>query len=245
METGPTLLWRTLAERFVARGSAPALASAEEMISYADLVDRAMRHGREISAFTVAPGRWPVNEADGPVQTLIGVLAAWAAGLVPIVLRRTLPEPARAATLKLLATAPQTDAEGLLGRTSGTTGAPKLAAMPGAGVLRSMAMIAEGFGWRETDRLLAATSLSYSLGLTGGALAALYAGAEVHVVPPGAPVPSFMRRMRGQEITLAQGPASLHRIMDRLATGAFESVRVVGQGGEVCPPAVDAAMRRL
>jgi acyl-coenzyme A synthetase/AMP-(fatty) acid ligase len=242
---GPSALWNFLADRFSARGDALALVSADERISYTALTDRALQRGREIAAYAAKPGRWPVNETDGPVQSLIDVLAAWSAGLSPIILRRTLPDAARTATLELLQLAPQTSAEGLLGRTSGTTGDAKLAALPGSGVCLSMAAIADDFGWRAGDKLLAATSLSYSLGLTGSALAALYAGAEVHVTEPGAPAPGLLRRIRSESISLVQGPASLHRIFDRLATRGLENVRVAGQGGETCPPAVDEAMQRL
>ncbi len=245
MMDGPNSLWAFLADRFNERSTSRAVVSGDETITYVDLADRALARGREISNYASKPGRWPVNEAGGPVQTLVDVLGAWSAGLSPIVLRRTLPDVARGATLELLRSAPQSSAEGLLGRTSGTTGDAKLAALPGAGVCQSMAAIADEFGWLAGDKLLAATSFSYSLGLTGGALAALYAGAEVHVTEPGVPAPSLLRRIRSENITLAQGPASLHRIMDRLAGNGLESVRIVGQGGETCPPAVDEAMRRL
>lgn len=242
---GPTTLWTFLSDAFIARGATPAIISPNETLSYAAFTDRAAARAREIAKFAAPPGRWAVEEAGDPVHTLVELFAAWAAGLSPIILRRTLPETTKQLTQDLLKTAPQSSAEGLLCRTSGTTGSAKLAALPGAGVYQSMAAIADDFGWREGDRLLAAVSLSYGLGLTGGALAALYAGAEVHTVKPGAPMTEIVKRIRADNITLMQGPASMHRIIDRLATSPLENVRLVGQGGETCPPAVKDIMGRL
>ncbi len=246
MTAGATFLWESLAAEMARHGALTALASDDRALSYADLIDRAIKRGREIGGSSGGGGRWPVEEASGPIATTIEVLAAWSVGRAPLVIRRTMAEAARAETLDLMLAAPQADAEGLLGRTSGTTGAPKLAALPGAGVNQSMAAIAGAFGWRQGDRLLAATSLSYSLGLTGGVLAALHAGVTIHAMRPGAPAPLILQKLRSAEITLIQGPASLHRILATLARGgAFPAVRVAGQGGEVCTPAAAAAMASL
>lgn len=242
---GPNALWTFLSDTFSTRGATTAIVSPDETLSYAAFTGRAVARAREIKQWAAPPGRWPVEESDDPVHTLIEVFGAWAAGLSPIILRRTLPKATKLSTLDLLGAAPQSSVEGLLCRTSGTTGTAKLAALPGAGVYQSMATIADDFGWRTGDKLLAAVSLSYGLGLTGGALAALYAGAEVHTVKPGASMTAIAGRMRADQISLMQGPASMHRIIDRLVSSPLSKIRLVGQGGETCPPAVKDLMGRL
>ncbi|MEY2423154.1 MAG: HIP---CoA ligase [Acidimicrobiaceae bacterium] len=92
--------------------------------------------------------------------------------------------------------------------TSGTTGAPKGAMLMHAASIRAYETWSDVVGLREGDRYLIVNPFFHAFGLKAGILAALLKGATI-VPHPIFDVPSVMRRIPEERITMLPGPPAI------------------------------------
>ena len=197
------------------------------------------------------PGRVVVREAD-PFAVLVRVLACWRCGLSAVVLRDSMTPQQVAEIVGWLRPAALLDGpieasgvggvqnlpfaardEALVICTSGTTGVPKLVALPAESVCLNAATIAAALGLGPSDRVAVNTPLGYMYGLMGGCLAAVLAGASCRLFRPRDPLTQLQGAIRHEGITVVQGPPSLFRLFMAYWNGEpFPGVRVVTTGGE-------------
>ena len=92
--------------------------------------------------------------------------------------------------------------------TSGTTGAPKGAMLMHSASIRAYEAWSDVVGLREGDRYLIVNPFFHAFGLKAGILAALLKGATI-VPHPVFDVPSVMRRVVEEKITMLPGPPAI------------------------------------
>jgi long-chain acyl-CoA synthetase len=197
------------------------------------------------------PWRAVIRQSD-PVSLLVWVLACWRRGFSAVVLRDSMtagqvdglvrwlsptvvldgPLPAMAAAAPPEMPFDARD-EALVICTSGTTGPPKLVALPAESVCITASTIAEALGLGAGDRVAVNTPLGYMYGLMGGCLASLQAGSTIRLFRPRDPLTQLQAAIRGEGITVVQGPPSLFRLFLGYWDGMpFPGVRTVTTGGE-------------
>jgi acyl-CoA synthetase (AMP-forming)/AMP-acid ligase II len=92
--------------------------------------------------------------------------------------------------------------------TSGTTGAPKGAMLMHAASIRAYEAWSDVVGLREGDRYLIVNPFFHAFGLKAGILASLLKGATI-VPHPVFDVPSLMKRISEERITMLPGPPAI------------------------------------
>lgn len=244
------MIWSQLEERFSSRhGDTPK--STRALLEIADALARqlpGLQQGK--------PSRAVVLQSD-PTLLLASALACWQRGFSAVVLRDSMSEaqvhsilewihPAVVMRGPAITSASTGDVrrqtlaprdEALVICTSGTTGAPKLVALPAESVCINAGTIAEALGIAAHDRLAVCTPLGYMYGLVGGCLAALWAGAELNLFHPRQPPSEVHAAIRKFDLTVVQGPPSWLRLFLAYWNGKpFHQVRLLTTGGEPMEP---------
>ncbi len=233
-----------------------AVVTGREHISYSELIDRAEALAAEIRARATSPPARVLVRSRDPLEVLVFVLACWRTGCSAVVLHETSP-PDNVANVgrRVGASAvlqdgrwiegpeegetrrPPDPNEALVLTTSGTSGAPKLVALPAASVYLNLEAIAAELVVDERDRLLGAQPLSRAYGLVGACLVGLRAGAEIHLEPARTPAPILQRAIRDRELTIVQGAPAFFQLFATYWNGKpFPSVRTWNTGGELSGP---------
>jgi len=249
------MIWAALLETAKRRAGAPAVIGDGVTLTFGALVERVGQEAARLPPRpeTSGPARVFLIYAE-PVTLLVRVLACWSVGMVPVLLRegqtaeslRRIGEAAAPiATLSDDGASTSTERaarhhlpfgprdEALVICTSGTTGTPKLVALPAEGLVTTARAIARDLKFGPGDIIAAATPLTYMYALMGAALSGLLAGAAVRFFAPGLPLTVVQAAIRREDITVMQGPPSLMRLFLAYWTGTpFPSVRLVTTGGE-------------
>jgi HIP---CoA ligase len=121
--------------------------------------------------------------------------------------------------------------------TSGTTGAPKGAMLRHGASVRAYDAWATEVGLRESDRYLIVNPFFHCFGLNAGILACLIKGATI-VPHPVFDVPSVMRRVDDERITMLPGPPAVYQtILDHPDLDRFDlsSLRLAVTGAATVP----------
>jgi acyl-CoA synthetase (AMP-forming)/AMP-acid ligase II len=128
--------------------------------------------------------------------------------------------------------------------TSGTTGTPKGAMLTHGASTRVYASWSEIVGLRHGDRYLIVYPFFHCAGLKSGILACILAGATI-VPQLTSDVPSIMRRVREERITMLPGPPALFQTILNadLANVDTSSLRLAVTGAAVVPVNLVLAMR--
>ncbi len=253
------MIWRDLERRIAAAGRQPVIVHGGLEIGHDELAARVAAAASALPEPTgPRPWRALVRQRD-PLDLLLQTLACWRQGFSTAVMRDSMTDAQIAdiaAWLRPVArleTPPPSTAgpappprphasrdEALVICTSGTTGTPKLVALPAESVCITAATIAAALGIGPGDRIAVNTPLGYMYGLMGGCMASLWAGACCRLFAPGAPLPELQAAIRQEGVTVVQGPPSLFRIFLGYWNGEpFPGVRVVTTGGE--PLGIDLA----
>ncbi|MFM8414435.1 MAG: class I adenylate-forming enzyme family protein [Planctomycetota bacterium] len=246
------MIWRRFLESVAARPDGVAVSHAGGVVTYAALLAAAeAAAGRIPSPGGPRPWRAVIRQAD-PCALLVHALACWRQGFAAVVLRDSMtaaqvdeiagwlrpavmldgPPPHVAASMPPPAPLGPRD-EALVICTSGTTGTPKLVALPAESVCITAATIGASLGLGPADRVAVNTPLGYMYGLMGGCLASLWAGAAIRLFQPRDPLTQLQAALRREGITVVQGPPSLFRLFLAYWDGEpFPGVRMVTTGGE-------------
>jgi acyl-CoA synthetase (AMP-forming)/AMP-acid ligase II len=246
------VIWRQLHDRLAARPEAVAVVHPGGSMAAGELLAAVEARAASLpAAGGLRPWRVVIHSPD-PLGLLIGVLACWRSGFSAVVLRDSMPAAQVAEIVRWLApaavltgpppaglpaSAPPVPLaardEALVICTSGTTGIPKLVALPAESVCLNAATIAAALGLGPGDRVAVNTPLGYMYGLMGGCLASLWAGATCRLFRPRDPLTQLQAAIRREDITVVQGPPSLFRLFLAYWNGEpFPGVRVVTTGGE-------------
>lgn len=246
------MIWHAFAERVAAAPGSDAVVSRDRRMTYRSLADLAAGVAATLPDLAMRPGRVIVRQKD-PCDILVSVLACWYRGLVPVVLREGMTElqvAEMAGWLRPVALLTESPAvvgaaarpsavplgprdEGLVICTSGTTGRPKLVALPAESVVITARAIGRSLTLSPADRIAVNTPLGYMYGLMGGCMAGLLAGAACHLFLPRDPLTQLQAAIRRQGITVVQGPPALFRLFMGYWTGVpFAGIRLVTTGGE-------------
>jgi acyl-CoA synthetase (AMP-forming)/AMP-acid ligase II len=243
-------------------GSRTAVVTRGERVSLSRLVERAEALALELAArLSAHPARALVRSRD-PFEVLVFVLGCWRADCSAVVLHEATPAESVARIGRRLgasallqdghwsgpcapAPRPPDPREALVLATSGTSGAPRLVALPGDSALVNTRAIAAELGLDEQTRLLVAQPLSRAYGLVGACLTGLRSGAEIHLEPGATPPPVLQRAIRERELTVVQGaPAFFQLFMQYWNGKPFPSVRVWTTGGELASRELLGSLRR-
>ena len=259
------MIWRELERRIAVAKDRPVVIHGGGELTGADLLDRVAAAAAALpEPAGPRPWRAVIRQRD-PLDLLLHVLACWRQGFSAAVLRDSMTDAqvadiaswlGPAARLEeppppSLATLAASPAPGSLGPrdealvicTSGTTGTPKLVALPAESVCINAATIAAALGIGPNDRIAVNTPLGYMYGLMGGCMASLWAGACCRLFAPAAPLPELQAAIRREGVTVVQGPPSLFRIFLGYWNGEpFPGVRTVTTGGEPLGPDLAAGL---
>jgi acyl-CoA synthetase (AMP-forming)/AMP-acid ligase II len=129
--------------------------------------------------------------------------------------------------------------------TSGTTGAPKGAMLMHGPSIRAFDSWANVVGLREGDRYLIINPFFHTFGMKAGLLAALLKGATI-VPHPVFDVPSVMRRVQEEKISMLPGPPAIFQtILNHPDLDSFDlsSLRLSVTGAAAIPTEMIIAMR--
>ncbi|MEY2402460.1 MAG: HIP---CoA ligase [Acidimicrobiaceae bacterium] len=129
--------------------------------------------------------------------------------------------------------------------TSGTTGAPKGAMLMHSPTIRAFDSWADVVGLREGDRYLIINPFFHAFGLKAGLLTCLLKGATI-VPHPIFDVPSVMRRVVDEQITMLPGPPSIFQtILNHPELDQFDlsTLRLAVTGAAAIPTEMILAMR--
>jgi acyl-CoA synthetase (AMP-forming)/AMP-acid ligase II len=129
--------------------------------------------------------------------------------------------------------------------TSGTTGRPKGAMLGHEASVRVFTDWAEIVGLREGDRYLIVNPFFHAFGLKAGILACLITGATI-LPHPVFDVPSVMRRVDEERITMLPGPPAIYQtILDHPDLTAFDlsTLRLAVTGAATVPVEMVRRMR--
>jgi acyl-coenzyme A synthetase/AMP-(fatty) acid ligase len=252
------MIWEEFSQRVDEHASRVAVVDGGRELTFSGLRHAALARARQLPAPAVhpAPRRVLIRESK-PAAALVAVLACWSRGHVPVMLRdrtpdglvetvrrwtRPVAELSDGGESEILTDphAPEPAAntfsardEALVICTSGTSGNPKLVALPAESVCLNAATIAASLGLQPDDRVAVPTPLGYLYGLMGGCLAALWSGASCHLFEPGGPLTTLQTAIRAHGLTVVQGPPTFFRLFLGYADGTtFPGVRVVTTGGE-------------
>ncbi|HEX8803687.1 MAG TPA: FadD3 family acyl-CoA ligase, partial [Acidimicrobiales bacterium] len=129
--------------------------------------------------------------------------------------------------------------------TSGTTGAPKGAMLRHGAAVRAYTAWSDVVGLREGDRYLIVNPFFHAFGLMAGILACLLKGATI--VPHAVfDVPSVMRRVDEERITMLPGPPAIYQtILDHPELDRFDlsTLRLAVTGAATVPVEMIRRMR--
>ena len=263
------MIWKQFISRVHQNPDRPAVHVRDQTISYQELAGLAGALAqRHLTGPSGKPRRALIQQTD-PFAILLCLLACWHSRVVPIVMRENAsraqldeltallrPEhllltPIPTEQLTPLSSnadnfAPWTPRdEALVLNTSGTTGNPKLVALPAESVCLNAATIGACLEMTSEDRIAVTTPLTYMYGLMGATVAGLWAGAAVHFFSPQTPLPIVQAHIRKNHITVVQGPPTLMRLFITYWNGhPFPSVRMVTTGGEALSPELAADLNR-
>lgn len=198
---------------------------------------------------------------------LLHILSCWCAGLVPVLLRSGITPADEAFIHSLLQpidckyekvdpnkvqpgdfSRPADEMfdcrhEGMVMGTSGTTGTPKLVALPAEAISLNADIIAAELELKAGDRVAVCTPLSYMYGLMGGSIATLWSGATLQLFDPKAPLTEFQSHLRNNGSSVVQGPPSLLLFFMAYWNGKpFPGVRMVTTGGEFMSPSLKSGL---
>ncbi len=248
------MIWKQFIEQVTSRSDHEAIVYNDRRISFNRLAALASSVASTLPEVTEKPGRVLVRQKD-PVDILISVLACWNRGIVPVVIREgmtNLQVNEISTWLRPIATLdmpiPDTKIdytytnitisldlrdEGLVICTSGTTGQPKLVALPAESLVITAEAIKKALALNTSDRIAVNTPLGFMYGLIGGCLSALLAGATCYLFSPREPLTQLQAAIRREGITVVQGPPSLFRMFFAYWNKTpFSGVRMVTTGGE-------------
>lgn len=258
------MIWRRFLESVAVQPDAVAVSHAGGMVTYAALLAAAEAAAGSIpSPDGPRPQRVIIRQSD-PFSLLVEVLACWRRGFAAVVLRDSMPAAQVADIAGWLRPPVMLDGpssrgatpgapsaplgprdEALVICTSGTTGVPKLVALPAESVCITATTIAASLGLGPRDRVAVNTPLGYMYGLMGGCLASLWAGAAIRLFQPRDPLTQLQAAIRREEITVVQGPPSLFRLFLAYWDGEpFPGVRLVTTGGEPLGPDLAEGLAR-
>ena len=145
-----------------------------------------------------------------------------------------LPGPAAGAPLPVLDASGPGD-PGLIGYTSGTTGAPKGAVLSHGNLLASAEAVALAWRWTAADRLLLCLPLFHAHGLCVGLHGTLLAGASA-VLLPGFDLDGVLDAMAEHEATMFFGvPTMYHRFAGSPRAGELRRLRLCVSGSAALP----------
>jgi len=129
--------------------------------------------------------------------------------------------------------------------TSGTTGAPKGAMLFHSASIRAYEAWSDVVGLREGDRYLIVNPFFHSFGLKAGILACLMKGATM-IPHPVFDVPSVMRRVAEERVTMLPGPPAIFQTIlghPDLDSYDLSSLRLAVTGAATIPTQMIVAMR--
>jgi len=129
--------------------------------------------------------------------------------------------------------------------TSGTTGRPKGAMLGHGATVRAFTAWTDVVGLQEGDRYLIVNPFFHAFGLKAGILACLVTGATI-VPHPVFDVPSVMRRVEEERITMLPGPPAIYQtILDHpdLASFDLSTLRLAVTGAATVPVEMIRRMR--
>jgi acyl-CoA synthetase (AMP-forming)/AMP-acid ligase II len=129
--------------------------------------------------------------------------------------------------------------------TSGTTGAPKGAMLTHGASVRTYEAWSDLVGLRHGDRYLIVWPFFHTSGLKSGVLACVLKGASLHPHPVF-DVPSVMRRVAEERITMLPGPPTVFQsILSHPDFASFDlsSLRLAATGATVVPVSIVRRMR--
>ena len=264
------MIWSQLLHRVDRWGDRVAVCIGAHRITYSALAGIVKAVSGQWGEFSGrSPRRALIRQADSG-SVLLYTMACWKSGVVPVVLRDNAPDAQveelincldpvlvlqdkiDLSTIRPIArSADRTPKfrnrdEALILSTSGSTGAPKLVALPAEAVCINAETIAASLELTHEDRLVVHTPLTYMYGLMGGALAGLWSGAAVHLFPSRVPPPIIQASMRREQITVFQAPPSAHRLFARYWNGEpFPSIRMATAGGESLGCEMAGEIRRM
>jgi long-chain acyl-CoA synthetase len=113
------------------------------------------------------------------------------------------------------------DAAALLLQSSGTTGLPKIAWRPCPAIDAVARNVAEATGLRPSDRVFAAIPICHAYGIENGFLAAVWAGATVHLCD-GLDVPTAAAELGGNA-TVFPGVPFMFEVLSKMNTKSQDS----------------------
>jgi acyl-CoA synthetase (AMP-forming)/AMP-acid ligase II len=129
--------------------------------------------------------------------------------------------------------------------TSGTTGAPKGAMLRHGATVRAYTAWTDIVGLAEGDRYLVINPFFHAFGLKAGIVASLVKGATI-IPQPVFDVPSVMRRVEEERVTMLPGPPAIYQtILDHpdLANYDLSSLRLAVTGAATVPVEMIRRMR--
>ncbi len=129
--------------------------------------------------------------------------------------------------------------------TSGTTGKPKGAMLLHGPSVKAFTAWSDVVGLREGDRYLIVNPFFHTFGLKAGILASILKGATI-VPHPVFDVPSVMKRVEEEKITMLPGPPAIYQtILDHPDLGEFDlsSLRLSVTGAAAVPVEMIRRMR--
>lgn len=225
-------------------------------LTYAALFDRSVTLARDWAArASLSPGTRMVVLENDPLEIITAIFAGWSLGTSVAVIRPDVPMDQLGNLIdrlnpSLITGAPKIAAQAekhipdrdkicaaheecLVTLTSGSTSRPKAVAMPASGLELGIRAVAEFYHLDSQDKVQVATSLTFGLGLNGGALPALIAGAHILAHPPSTLPTTLHSSVKTNGITIVLGPSSLFEFYRQYwSEEPFETVRLVHQGGE-------------
>lgn len=255
------MIWEQFLSRVRQAPDSRAICVRDRFISYSELAGMAAALA---SQYFVGqrnrPERALIQQSD-PFAILLCILACWHSRVVPMVMRENASRTQLHEVAALFRPAHvmheqvSTDlltpldsfagdrapwdrrSEALVLNTSGTTGSPKLVALPAESVCINATVIGASLGLTAKDRIAVTTPLTYMYGLMGGTTAGLFAGATVHLFSPQLPLTLAQAGIRKHDITVFQAPPTTINLFKSYWTGRpFSSVRMVSTGGEALTP---------
>jgi malonyl-CoA/methylmalonyl-CoA synthetase len=132
---------------------------------------------------------------------------------------------------------------GLVGYTSGTTGAPKGAVLTPANLLANSRALAAAWGWSGEDRLVHSLPLFHGHGLCAGLYTSLLAGGSV-VLLPAFDVGAVIDAVAGHRASMFFGvPTMYHRIAGSGRAGELRSLRLAVSGSAPLAADLQRALR--
>jgi acyl-CoA synthetase (AMP-forming)/AMP-acid ligase II len=129
--------------------------------------------------------------------------------------------------------------------TSGTTGAPKGAMLRHGATVRAYTAWTDIVGLAEGDRYLVVNPFFHAFGLKAGIVASLVKGATI-IPHPVFDVPSVMRRVEEERVTMLPGPPAIYQTMlDHPDLGSYDlsSLRLAVTGAATVPVEMIRRMR--